>query len=195
MADLAEIWIFDADAVSREALAAFIETHDTYRDFCRVESPAAFEAHEARAVIVLGDVPEALDIQAAAELAKPVRVGAVLDTFDKIMKKQDRFLDAEDVVLGPWQLDPVHNVLQHQDEKQSVRLTDKEKEILLLLHAHRGEPVTREDMLKTVWGFVDGVETHTLETHIYRLRQKIEDDPAAPEILLTMEEGYILGKT
>lgn len=64
--------------------------------------------------------------------------------------------------------------------------------MLRILHEHTDRSVSREVLLDRVWGYVDGVETHTLETHIYRLRQKIEDDPAMPRILLTTEAGYQL---
>ena len=194
MADLAEIWVIDADSVSRGAIGAFVEAHETYKDICKICDPDAFQAHDDSTVIVLGEIPQKLKVKASIELSKPVRIGALFDGIEKILKKRGRSLDIQEVDLGPWQLDPVHNVLQRgKNKKQTVRLTDKEKDILLLLHQNKGQPVSREDMLKTVWGFVDGVETHTLETHIYRLRQKIEDDPAQAKILLTTESGYILG--
>lgn len=74
--------------------------------------------------------------------------------------------------------------------EETIRLTEKEVAILVFLHKSGGKPVTREALLSHVWDYADGVETHTLETHIYRLRQKIEEDPSSPKILLTQGDGY-----
>ena len=52
--------------------------------------------------------------------------------------------------------------------------------------------VSRETLLQEVWGYNSGVTTHTLETHIYRLRQKVEKDAASPQILVTEAGGYKL---
>ena len=75
---------------------------------------------------------------------------------------------------------------------ETVRLTEKETAILVYLKSAGDKPVTREELLHHVWSYVRDVETHTLETHIYRLRQKIEDDPSTPKILITQEDGYIV---
>jgi len=77
---------------------------------------------------------------------------------------------------------------------ETLRLTEKETAILSYLNAAAGKPVGREDLLRHVWSYVPEVETHTLETHIYRLRQKIEDDPSSPKILITQGDGYALTK-
>ena len=74
--------------------------------------------------------------------------------------------------------------------QQKLKLTDKERDILLTLIGAGGQPVTRQALLDEVWAYAPGVETHTLETHIYRLRQKIEADPADPRIVLTDDAGY-----
>lgn len=73
---------------------------------------------------------------------------------------------------------------------ETIRLTEKERDILMILIEADGQPVSRADLLDRVWAYVDGVETHTLETHIYRLRQKIESDPTRPTLVLTDEDGY-----
>lgn len=73
-----------------------------------------------------------------------------------------------------------------------IHLTEKERDILLRLHQAGAAGVDRATLLEDVWGYQAGIETHTLETHIYRLRQKIEDDPAKPALLLTDQNGYVL---
>lgn len=75
---------------------------------------------------------------------------------------------------------------------ETLRLTEKEVAILSFLKAADGKKVSRDDLLHHVWSYVREVETHTLETHIYRLRQKIEDDPSSPKIIITQEDGYRL---
>ncbi len=73
-----------------------------------------------------------------------------------------------------------------------MRLTDKEAGILKYLYRAGGKPVGREELLTEVWGYNASVTTHTLETHIYRLRQKIEPEPTTARLLLTEAGGYRL---
>ena len=73
-----------------------------------------------------------------------------------------------------------------------VRLTEKETAILRYLYRAGQRPVSREVLLQEVWGYNSGVTTHTLETHIYRLRQKVERDASTPSILVTEGGGYKL---
>ena len=75
---------------------------------------------------------------------------------------------------------------------KSIKLTDKEAGILRHLARSPDRQASREDLLGSVWGYNPSVTTHTLETHIYRLRQKIEARPAEPVILLTQDGGYAL---
>ena len=78
------------------------------------------------------------------------------------------------------------------ESKNYVRLTDKETSILIFLFRAGNRAVSRDVLLNEVWGYTAGVTTHTLETHIYRLRQKIEKNPSAAEILITEPGGYRL---
>ena len=79
------------------------------------------------------------------------------------------------------------------DAKQKkIRLTEKETNILKYLYRAQPRAVPREELLTEVWGYNAGVTTHTLETHVYRLRQKIEPDPGRATILLTEAGGYRL---
>lgn len=92
--------------------------------------------------------------------------------------------------IGPFMLQVADAVLRH-DDGTVLRLTEKERDILVTLH-ECGGVMERAVLLEAVWGYVADVETHTLETHIYRLRQKIEHDPARPVLLLTEDNGYRL---
>jgi len=100
---------------------------------------------------------------------------------------------SEDAVfaIGPYSFKPASKMLLDQ-KGSKIRLTEKES--LMLKHLYRaGEKVvTREVLLQEVWGYKSGVTTHTLETHIYRLRQKIEKDPSHAELLVSESGGYKL---
>ena len=92
--------------------------------------------------------------------------------------------------VGPYTFRPSAKLLiDHQGNK--IRLTEKETNILKYLY-RSGETVGRETLLHEVWGYNPAVTTHTLETHIYRLRQKIERNPTEAQILITESGGYRL---
>lgn len=119
-------------------------------------------------------------------LAKPVRLGVLLTRVEDAL----RAAEAVPVTLGPWRFDPVGRMLEDAGGRK-VRLTDKEAAILeYLLQA--GGVVGREALLAQVWGYSAAVTTHTLETHIYRLRRKIEADPVHATLLVTEAGGYRL---
>ena len=100
---------------------------------------------------------------------------------------------SEDAVytIGPYTFRPSSKILLNP-KGNKVRLTEKETSILRYLYRAGEQPVARETLLQEVWGYNSGVTTHTLETHIYRLRQKIENDAAVPSILVTEAPGYKL---
>jgi DNA-binding response OmpR family regulator len=100
---------------------------------------------------------------------------------------------SEDVVftIGPYTFRPSSKLLLNS-EGNEVRLTGKETGVLRYLCRAGQRPVSRETLLQEVWGYNSGVTTHTLETHIYRLRQKIEKDATSPAILVTHADGYTL---
>ncbi|HWA63965.1 MAG TPA: helix-turn-helix domain-containing protein, partial [Caulobacteraceae bacterium] len=92
---------------------------------------------------------------------------------------------------GPYEFRPASKVLI-DSRGRKIRLTDKETNILKYLYRAGGKAVSREELLTEVWGYNAGVTTHTLETHVYRLRQKIEPEPANAKLLLTEAGGYRL---
>ena len=100
---------------------------------------------------------------------------------------------SEDAVyhIGPYEFRPAQKLLV-DSKARKIRLTDKESNILKYLYRAGGKSVSREELLTEVWGYNASVATHTLETHVYRLRQKIEPDPANARILLTEAGGYRL---
>ena len=137
------------------------------------------------------DTIAGLDAGANDYVTKPFRLGALLAR----LRAQLRVHEAsEDAVLsiGPYRFQPGAKLLLHSDSNQRIRLTEKEAAILRFLYRAGANPVSRETLLGEVWGYNAGVNTHTLETHIYRLRQKMERDPANAEILVTAPGGYRL---
>lgn len=120
----------------------------------------------------------------------PVRLGTILDYLIEISNKNEK-KESVFILLGNAKIDCLHG-LYKQDGKESVRLTEKEIEILTYLYKHNARIVQKQELLTAVWAYAENVETHTLETHIYRLRQKIEADPSSPKYLVTEENGYRL---
>ena len=118
----------------------------------------------------------------------PVRLGEVLDYINLLSRVSARRRAAL-VSIGTAVLDPVQGMFTRAGGNP-VRLTEKEVGILMYLLDKKGTITPRQELLDAVWGYARDVETHTLETHIYRLRQKIEKDPSAPDTLITEENGY-----
>ena len=158
--------------------------------------PAAQKlAQEARRTILLSAAdPQAIaaahDMGADAVFTVPVRPGQIVDRARTFLEPGAAARLPAAINLPVYDFYPRENRVHHKKTNKDLRLTDKERDILLTLHAAGGRPVSRQDLLDAVWAYAPDVETHTLETHIYRLRQKIEADPAAPEIVITDESGY-----
>ena len=121
-------------------------------------------------------------------LAKPFRLATLLGRLHALISQHDGGA-GKGLRIGPYVFHPAAKLLEGKDRK--VRLTEKETNILKFLHASTGV-VPRQALLHEVWGYGPKVATHTLETHIYRLRRKIEDDPGHARILLTEDGGYRL---
>ena len=136
------------------------------------------------------DTIDGLDAGANDYVTKPFRFAVLLARIRAQLRSHEQ---SEDAVfrLGPYEVRPASKLLI--DEKQrKIRLTEKETNILKYLYRAGEKPVSREELLTEVWGYNAGVTTHTLETHVYRLRQKIEPDPANARLLLTEAGGYRL---
>ncbi len=133
------------------------------------------------------------ELNGGAVYQAPLRLGAFLDAAIRYKHLATQHLKKETLIIGSYELDIAHNLLNARKGHKTIRLTEKESHILKLLARQKnGAPLSRQALLDEVWGYVPGVETHTLETHIYRLRQKLEADPANPAVLVTDDEGYRL---
>ncbi len=139
-----------------------------------------------------GDMILGLGAGANGCLEKPFRLGTFFSRLRAHIHQYDR---NDDVVIsiGQYSFQPSNKTLVHDVDQCKVRLTDKETAILKYLYKAGDKVVSRETLLEEVWGYNANVTTHTLETHVYRLRQKIEPDPSNVTILITEPGGYRLG--
>ena len=131
-----------------------------------------------------------LDSGANDYVTKPFKFSVLLA---RVRAHLRSFEQSEDATfdVGPYEFRPSMKLLVKEDDRK-IRLTEKETNILKYLYRAGGKPVAREELLSEVWGYNAAVTTHTLETHIYRLRQKIEPDPGNARLLLTEAGGYRL---
>ena len=132
-----------------------------------------------------------LDAGANDYITKPFRLGVLLARLRAHIRQHERSDDAV-FTIGPYTFQPSNKLLINNEDEKKVRLTDKETAILKYLYRAGDKVVSRDVLLDEVWGYNASVTTHTLETHVYRLRQKIEADPSSAQILVTEPGGYRL---
>ena len=133
-----------------------------------------------------------LGLEAGANdyVPKPFRFAVLLARIRAQLRQHEQSEDAT-FQVGPYVFKPSQKVLV--DEKGGkIRLTEKETAIIRYLYRADRKVITRDVLLEEVWGYNSGVTTHTLETHVYRLRQKIEPDPSNARLLVTESGGYKL---
>jgi DNA-binding response OmpR family regulator len=135
------------------------------------------------------DMIEGLQSGANDYIAKPFRFATLMARIHAHLRSHQQ---SEEAIyrIGPYTFRPSAKILIDPEGKK-IRLTEKETNILKFLY-RSGETVARETLLHEVWGYNPAVTTHTLETHIYRLRQKIEELPGQAQILITESGGYRL---
>ncbi len=162
------------------------------RELCRlmrkqgVKCPVLMlTGHDTDADTILG-----LDAGANDYVSKPFKFPVLLARIRAQLRQHEQ---SEDAVfqLGPYTFKPANKMLVTEEDRK-IRLTEKETNILKFLYRATDGVVARDVLLHEVWGYNAGVTTHTLETHIYRLRQKIEPDPSNARLLVTESGGYRL---
>ncbi len=162
------------------------------REACKVLRKAGFKSP---IIMLTGNVSDAdmilgLDAGANDYVTKPFKFAVLLARIRAQLRQHEQSEDAV-FTIGHYTFKPASKILV--DEKGGkIRLTEKETSILKFLYRAGEKVVTRDVLLQEVWGYNSGVTTHTLETHIYRLRQKIEKDPSQAELLVTETGGYKL---
>ena len=124
-------------------------------------------------------------------VTKPFRLNVLMARLRAHLRQHEQSDDAI-FAIGPYSFRPSAKMLFDDQARKKIRLTEKETAIIKFLYRAGEKVVGRETLLNEVWGYNAGVTTHTLETHVYRLRQKIERDPANARILVTEPGGYRL---
>jgi DNA-binding response OmpR family regulator len=136
------------------------------------------------------DTVKGLDSGANDYVTKPYKFAVLLARI-RVQLRDYEHSEGAIFRLGAYEFRPAAKLLVDEKGKK-IRLTEKETNILKYLYRAGEKAVSREELLAEVWGYNAGVTTHTLETHVYRLRQKIEPDPANARLLLTEQGGYKL---
>ena len=163
------------------------------REVCRLMRRAGVRAPIIMLTGADTDADTILGLDAGANdyVTKPFKLGVLLARLRAHIRQHERSDDAV-FTIGPYTFQPANKLLMHEEEQKKVRLTDKETAILKYLYRAGDKPVARDKLLDEVWGYNAAVTTHTLETHVYRLRQKIEADPSSAKLLVTEAGGYKL---
>lgn len=163
------------------------------REVCRLLRKAGVKAP----IIMLtgadtdADTILGLDSGANDYVTKPFRLGVLLARLRAQLRQHEETDDAV-FAIGPYAFKPSARLLVETKTNKKIRLTDKETAILKFLYRAGSRVISRSVLLDEVWGYNAAVATHTLETHVYRLRQKIEPDPQQARILVTEAGGYRL---
>ena len=162
-------------------------------EVCRLMRRAGVKAPIIMLAAAGSDADTILGLESGANdyIAKPFRLGVLIARLRSQLRQHEHSEDAV-FMIGPYSFRPAAKLLLHKTNGRKVRLTEKEAAILRYLFRAEGRVVSRDVLLNEVWGYNAGVNTHTLETHVYRLRQKIERDPAKADILVTDAGGYRL---
>lgn len=137
--------------------------------------------------IVIGDMQKIERSASYIELcSKPFRLESLRSMVERMI------VSHQAIMLGTgWQFYPDYRYIS-QNEKSRIELTDKESDLLHLLYQQCPESVDKEQLLKSIWGYDEGLDTSTLETHIYRLRTKLEPLLQDGMELTTTNNGYAL---
>jgi DNA-binding response OmpR family regulator len=162
------------------------------REACRLMRKNGVAAPIVMLTAASGDSDQILGLDSGANdyVTKPFRFGVLLARIRAQLRSHEQSEDAS-FHIGPFEFRPAAKLLL-DDKQKKIRLTEKETAILKYLYRASDKSVSREELLAEVWGYNAGVTTHTLETHVYRLRQKIEPEPANARLLITEGGGYRL---
>lgn len=166
--------ILDEDAADKKALKTLKENSASN---CRI--------------YILGEADAAWRELPTVELfPKPLRLGHLLTRLQLHLRANSK-TRKDAPALGPWRLELHNRQIVRAEDGAVVRLTEKETALLDYL-AQSDEPVGREELLAAIWGHDGRIDTHTLETHVYQLRRKLDPDGEGVNLLLNEQGAYRL---
>ncbi|MEQ8638998.1 MAG: response regulator transcription factor [Alphaproteobacteria bacterium] len=194
-------------AEAADGASALEATRDTYydlvildvglpdmdgREVCRLMRRSGVASPVIMLTAADSDSDTILGLESGANdyVAKPFRLNVLLARMRAQLRQHEQSEDAV-FTIGPYSFRPAQKLLLDEANNKKIRLTEKETQILRYLY-RAGKVVGRDTLLGEVWGYNAAVTTHTLETHVYRLRQKIEADPSNAALLVTEPGGYKL---
>jgi len=141
------------------------------------------------------DIIDGLALGADDYISKPFSVPQLFARIEAVLRRSRRNVDFEnDLVLGDLTIH-FREYLGVAADGREIPFTRKEIEILQYLNAHRKQTVSRQELLRDVWGYdnAESIDTRTVDIHVTKIRKKIEKVPGAPVYLLTQRgEGYML---
>ncbi len=193
-ADNAILGIKLASADHYDAILLDVELPDMDgRDACRLMRRNGVKAPIIMLTAHYSDSDQILGLDAGANdyVSKPFRLNVLLARLRSQLRQHEQSENAV-FAIGPYSFKPSDKLLVNIDNNDKIRLTEKETAILKYLYRASEKVINRDTLLGEVWGYNANVTTHTLETHIYRLRQKIEIDTSNVKIIVTEVGGYNL---
>jgi len=141
-------------------------------------------------IIFLGNEETELPVSSLI-VKKPFKLYSLFDT---VLSQINLFSRRSDTSLsfGDYYFDSAQKTVTDKNSGNTVKLTERETMILNYLYKSYPKPVSKNRLLSEVWQYSPEATTHTVETHIYRLRQKVEVSEASSPIIITGESGYML---
>ena len=166
------------------------------RDVCRVLRRKGIHTPVIMLTGLDGDADTVLGLDSGANdyVTKPFRLGILLARLRAHIRQHEMSEDAS-FSVRPYVFRPANKVLQRNDGRKDISLSEKENAILKQLYRAGDTAVSCEALYADIWDHSSALMTHTLQTHIYRLRQKIEENPSRPRILLSEQGGYRLARS
>ena len=188
----AEIWLFELNAgFAAVIMDAELPDGDGHAVCARLRAEG-----RSMPVILMNGSEKSCPADDTIAIAKPFRLSELMSRLRAQLEARARTEIESDppapLMIGPYEFNPEDKALRHGAANFRIRLTEKEAAILAFLHRMGQRAVPRRELLTEVWGYHPAVTTHTLETHIYRLRRKIEENPARACLLVTEAGGYRL---
>jgi DNA-binding response OmpR family regulator len=142
-------------------------------------------------LFLIGEIENGADENITESFPCPLRLGHLLARLQFHLQAARRASGGA-LSFGPWRLEPRTRQATHDDTGAVVHLTEKETSLLEYL-GQSAEPVGRDELLAAIWGYDARIDTHTLETHIYRLRRKLDSDRETRSVIVSEQGAYRLG--